>query len=263
MDTPPPPDSRQPEKVFLENLQVIREIIAHCSRRFSPQDGEDFSQTVMVRLMEEDYRILREFRGRSSLRTYLAIAIKRMLLDYQNHLWGKWHPSAEAKRLGPVAMLLERLLYRDRFSFDEACREIQGKNPNLTREMLEALAAKLPPRIPRRFVGEEQLDAEADREMRPDERLEEKERGRIGRRVWGTVLQCIKARPPEDQVLLWLRLELSVAEIARLRQLEQKPLYRRLDKIYSELRNDLSRHGVRRQEIEAIFGRLQPGFLDF
>src|SRR5579872_3437548 len=195
MDTPPPPDSRQPEKVFLENLQVIREIIAHCSRRFSPQDGEDFSQTVMVRLMEEDYRILREFRGRSSLRTYLAIAIKRMLLDYQNHLWGKWHPSAEAKRLGPVAMLLERLLYRDRFSFDEACREIQGKNPNLTREMLEALAAKLPPRIPRRFVGEEQLDAEADREMRPDERLEEKERGRIGRRVWGTVLQCIKARP--------------------------------------------------------------------
>jgi hypothetical protein len=92
MDTPPPPDSRPPEKVFLENLPVIQEIVAHSARRFSPQDGEDFSQTVMIRLIEEDYRILREFKGRSSLRTYLAIAIKRMLLDYQNHLWGSGMP---------------------------------------------------------------------------------------------------------------------------------------------------------------------------
>jgi hypothetical protein len=57
MDTPLPPESRPPEEVFLENLPVIREIIAHCARRFSHQDGEDFSQTVMTRLIEEDYRV--------------------------------------------------------------------------------------------------------------------------------------------------------------------------------------------------------------
>src|SRR6478672_4714082 len=136
MDAPPPLDTRPPEKIFLESLPVIREIIAHSARGLSRQDGEDFSQTVMVRLIEEDYRILREFKGRSSLRTYLAIAIKRMLLDYQNHLWGKWHPSAEAKRLGPTAIWLERLLYRDKLSFEEACRVILGEDPEVSRANL-------------------------------------------------------------------------------------------------------------------------------
>ena len=261
--TPPPSKNRPPEEVLLENLQVIQDIIAHCARRFSSQDAEDFSQTVMCRLIEDDYRIIREYRKRSTLRTYLAVAIKRMLLDYQNHLWGKWHYSAEAKRLGPIAMRLEVLLYRDRLSFDEACRVLLGKDAKITRQELEALQAKLPFRIPRRFVSEEQLEAETDRQPRPDERLEEKELGILSRRVHGIVLQCIKARPSEDQVLIWMRVELSVAEIARIRRMEQKPLYRRLDKIYKELRKDLARHGVRKKDIEAILGKLQPGLLDF
>jgi RNA polymerase sigma factor (sigma-70 family) len=261
--TPPPFDGRPAEEVFLENLPVIREIISHCGRRFSPQDAEDFSGTVMCRLIEYDYKVIREFRGRSNLRTYLTVAISRMLLDYQNHLWGKWHYSAEAKRLGPTARRLETLLYRDHFSFDEACRILLGKNAKVTRQELEALQAKLPSRIPRRFVGEEQLEDEADRQPRPDERVEAKELEIVSRRVYGIVHQCIKALSPEDQVLVWMRMELSVADIARLRRLEQKPLYRRLDKVYKELRKDLARHGVRKQDIEAILGKLQPGLLDF
>ena len=62
-------------EVFLENLPVIREIIAHCARRFSPQDGEDFSQTVMTRLIEEDYRVLPTIR-----RTVCAVSHRRFAL---------------------------------------------------------------------------------------------------------------------------------------------------------------------------------------
>ena len=263
MDTPPPTDSRPPEKIFLENLPVIREIIAHSARRLSRQDGEDFSQTVMVRLIEEDYRIFREFKGRSSLRTYLAIAIKRMLLDYQNHLWGKWHPSAEAKRLGPTAIWLERLLYRDKLSFEEACRVILGEDPEVSRANLELFRAKLAVRIPRHMVGEEYLESEADTKLRPDERLEAKELAVLGRRVLRTLFTCISLLDPEERTLLWLKLELSVAEIARLRKVDQKPLYRRLVKIYWKLERELARRAVRRQEIEEILRRLRSGFLDF
>jgi RNA polymerase sigma factor (sigma-70 family) len=261
--TPPPSNDRPPEEVLLENLSVIKEIISHCARRFSPQDAEDFSGTVMCRLIEDDYKVIREFRWRSSLRTYLTVAIKRMLLDYQNHIWGKWHYSAEAKRLGPTAMRLEALLYRDRYSFDEACRVLQEKDPKLSRQELEELQAKLPPRTYRIFVGEDQLETEADRQPRPDEQAQAKELRIESRRVYGIVRERIKARSPEDQVLIRMRLELSVAEIARLRRVEQKPLYRRLDKIYKELRKDLARHGIRRQDVEAILGQLQPGLLDF
>ena len=34
--------------------------------------------------------------------------------------WGKWRPSAVAKRLGPTAVLLDRLLTRDGRPFDDA-----------------------------------------------------------------------------------------------------------------------------------------------
>jgi RNA polymerase sigma factor (sigma-70 family) len=263
MPPSPPHDGRPPKEIFLENLPVIREIIAHCARRFSPQDGEDFSQTVMARLIEEDYRILREFKGRSSLRTYLATAIKRMLLDYQNHLWGKWHPSAEAKRLGPTAVWLERLRYRDKLSFEEACRVILGDDPEVSRANLELFEAKIAARIPRHFVGEEHLESEADKKLRPDERLEAKELAGLSRRVFGVLFVCIKLLDPEDRTLLWLRQELSVAEIARVQTVDQKPLYRRLVKIYWKLEKELGRRGVRRQEIEEILRRLRPDFLDF
>ena len=264
MDTPPPPfDGRPPAEVFLESLALIKQVIAYCGRRFSPQDAEDFSQTVMTRLIEGNYRILREFRGRSSLRTFLMKAVVRMLLDYQNHLWGKWHPSAEAQRLGLVAVRFERLRYRDRYTFEEACQEMTSKDPGISRATLEAFEAKIPPRIPRRMVGEEQLEAEADREKRPDERLEAKELEGISRQVLGIILLCLNAIDPESRLLLRMSQQFSVAEIARLWEVDQKPLYRRLDKIYKKLRKELKRHGVRRQEIEAILGRLRKGFLDF
>jgi RNA polymerase sigma factor (sigma-70 family) len=264
MDTPPPPDDgRPPKEIFLESYPVIKEIIARHARGFSHQDAEDFSQTVMARLIENDYRILREFRGRSNLRTFLTVAIQRMVLDYQNHIWGKWHYSAEAKRLGPTAKRLETLLYRDRLSFDEACRDLMGKNPELTRETLEDLRAKIPPRTQRRFVGEEQLETEADREPRPDERLEAKELDGISRRVWGVVFFCVNELDPESRLLLRLWQQLSVADIARLWKVDQKPLYRRLKNILGELRKELARRGVRRQDIKAILGKLHSRFLDF
>jgi RNA polymerase sigma factor (sigma-70 family) len=264
MDTPPPPfDGRPPEEVFLENLPVIREIIAHSARRLSPQDREDFSQTVMERLILDDYRVFREFKGRSSLRTYLATAIKRMLLDYLNQRFGKWHPSAEAKRLGPTAMWLERLRYRDKLSFEEACRVILGEDPDVSRANLEIFEAKIAARIPRYPVGEEHLESEPDPKLRPDERLEAKELAGLRRRVLGILLVCIKLLEPEERILLQLSQELSVAEIARVQRVDQKPLYRRLAKIYRKLEKELARRGVRRQDIEEILRRLRPGVLDF
>jgi RNA polymerase sigma factor (sigma-70 family) len=268
MPTSPPPSpplkGKTPEEVFRENLRVIQEIVSHCcARRLSRQEAEDFSQTVMLRLIDNEYRVIREFRERSSLRSYLAVAIKRMLFDYLDHIWGKWHPSAKAKELGPIAIRLERLLRRDRLSLDEACRILLRENPEISREELEEFADKIPPRIPRLLVGEEQLEMEAGPGLLPDEELGAKELAIARRRIWGTVLHCIKALKPEDQVLVWLRVELSVAEIARVRKMDQKPLYRRLNNIYERLQKALAQNGIRRQDVKEILDKLQPGLLDF
>jgi len=253
---PSPRDPDRPLEMFRENLPLIEQIIGHYCRRahFSPQEAEDFGGWVMLKLVEGKYRVFREFRGRSSLKTYLMVTIERLLLDYQNHIWGKWRPSAEAERLGRVAIRMERLLVRDEFSFDEVCKILRGEGVKMTVLELADLRAKLPPRSRRRFVSEKQLQDEITREPRPDERLERKEQARVKRRVLAILLQALKTLTSEEQVLVRMRTELKVSEIARLREIEQKPLYKRLDKVYEKLRKELERHGIRRKDIQYLLG---------
>jgi RNA polymerase sigma factor (sigma-70 family) len=264
---PNPPDDLTPEQLFLGHLKLIEEIIAHSCRRshFSPQDVEDFGGLVKLKLIDDDYAIIRQYQGKCSMRTYLTVVIKRLLMDHQDHLWGKWRHSAEAERLGPVAMRLERLLGREGYSLDEAIQILRvNEKVQMSELELRDLAEKLPPRVGRQPpAGEGDLEAKPDGALRPDEELAEKERKGISRRVYVTLLSCLKALPKEDQVLVKDRQRFSVAQIARLRKVEQKPLYRRLTKIYAALKECLGRHGVRQQDVKEVLGSLDPGISDF
>src|SRR5829696_5080480 len=111
-----------PEQLFLDSLDLIERIAVHACRRsrLRPEDKEDFVSLVHEKLLENDYAVIRKFERRenASFATYLNTVIRRLLLDYQNHLWGKWRNSAEAERLGEVAERLEELINRDGFTFD-------------------------------------------------------------------------------------------------------------------------------------------------
>src|SRR5690349_3555121 len=106
---PTPPDGLPPDEFFRRHLKLIEQVIAYACQRFRlrREDAEDFSSVVMVKLVENDYRKIREYKGTSSPRTYLTTVIVNLLKDYINHLWGKWRSSEEAKRLGDVAVKLE------------------------------------------------------------------------------------------------------------------------------------------------------------
>jgi RNA polymerase sigma factor (sigma-70 family) len=248
-----------PEELFLKNLPLIEEIISHCCRksRFSPQEAEDFRGHVHCRLIEEDYAILAKYQGRSSIRTYLTTVINRLLLDYQNHIWTKWRHSAEAERLGRVAMELERLLVRDGLSFDEACKDLRGRGVEMSVLELADIRAKLPPRSLRRFVTDDKLQDKPAREPRPDEQLEDKEREVTKRRVYAALFRALETLSKEDQILVRLWTEFKVSEIARLRGVDQKPLYRRLARAFAELKKALAHQGVRRKDIEDLLGGLK------
>jgi RNA polymerase sigma factor for flagellar operon FliA len=262
---PNPPGDLTPEQLFLGHLPLVKEIIAHgCRRsRFSKQDAEDFHGRVMVKLIEEDYAVFRLFEGRSEIKTYLTIVINRVLLDFQNYLWQKWRNSAEAGRLGPIAEQLERLIVRDRCRFDEACRILQSQGVEMSEAELEEIQTKLPVRFVRSFVPDETLQTMASREPRPDEVFEQKERKTLALRVLRALNRALQELPAEERLLVHMRMELKVADIARALKKDQKPLYRQLDKTYGKLRESLKQQGIRRKDIEDILGGLQPGLLDF
>src|SRR5882672_5077367 len=60
----------QLEQVFLAELPMIRRLLASIARRqrLSASEAEDFASEVHLRIISNDYAILRKFRGHSSLR---------------------------------------------------------------------------------------------------------------------------------------------------------------------------------------------------
>lgn len=140
------------ESLFLEHLEVIERSISFVCRRnrMEAADGEDFASSVKLKLIENDYEVVRAFQGRSSFSTFITVVIQRLFLDDRIHMMGKWHPSAEAGRLGETAVGLERILHRDGRSIDEALVLLNTPEQPLTRRDLEEIRQRLPERKPKR-----------------------------------------------------------------------------------------------------------------
>lgn len=247
-----------PDQLFLAQLAHIERAAEHFARKagFSREEIEDFVSHVKCKLIENDYSILRKFQGKSSVKTYLTVVIQRMFQDHLNHIWGKWRPSAEAERLGPLATLLDRLLHRDGYSLDEAYEILRTNHHiEISHQDLANLVDKLPHRNPpRRMEGEETLEDHPDEGLDPAEQAIAKERNARRREILGFLKEAMARLSGEDALLVRMSTRFKVSMIARTLQLEQKPLYRRLEKILKALREDLERRGVRPEEIEKLLG---------
>lgn len=251
-----------PEGLLLQNLDAINRIIAFTCRRhrLDGADADDFGGSVRLRLVENDYAVLRSFQGRSSFTTYITVVIQRLLLDYRVHQWGKWRASAEGQRLGEMATRVEKLLHRDGCSFDEILQILQ-----IDARQLQDMIDRLPAREPRRRMVEiEQAESIASPTADPHESALDGEREKTASRVSTVVRRFIDALPDEERLLLQLRFdsEMSVAQIARSMRLGQKPLYRRMEKHLGALRSELEREGIDRRAIEDLIGA-RGAVLDF
>lgn len=251
----------EPSEFLLENLQLVRQITASICRRrgVEPDEIDDFISEVQLRLVSDDYAIIRAFRGRSTFATYLAAVVTRQLLDYRNHQWGKWHASAEAERLGEVAIAVERALYRDHQTIDEALTSLSANHPQLTRAEIERLKARLPHRLRRKMVDLDEASQVASVAAKTDPAQSE-----TAEQISTIVASYINRLPKDDQLILKLRFDadMSVAEISRALHIDQQTLYRRYYKHFLRLRTELEQVGVAADDVAALIGT-DAAFLDF
>lgn len=243
--------------LFLTHLPHIDKVVTHLCRRyhFRAEECQDFRSHVHLKMVEDDYAVIRKFQGRSSLKTYLTTVVVNLMKDFQNHLWGKWRPSAEAERMGPTAVLLERLLVRDGYSFEEAVQVLQVNcKVEMSWKELERMAARLPNRSPRHVEGEEGLRDIPAPTGRADDRVAGEERQKRLGAALIALEQARKALPEEDQLILKMQGDgFTVAQISRVLGHDQKQLYRRIQKIYKELREELERRGIRKDDLDDLF----------
>jgi RNA polymerase sigma factor (sigma-70 family) len=220
------------------NYPLVEEVVRFVARRhrLTPDDANELGSLVRYKLVEDNYHVLRSFQHRSSMRTYLTTVVSRVWLDWQVERRGKWRPSVGAKRLGDTAVRLERLLFRDRLSFSEACETLrQGAGADVSEIQLDRLRGSLRSR-PRPVVcsiddvDPLQCPAMADGQA--------SESPSITPALRRALLQAMGRLPVTERRLLTLRFVKgwTVSKIARHLGLDQKATYRQFARIYRGMR---------------------------
>jgi len=248
------------EQRFLAELPMIERLIASLARqkRLSAIEADEFASEVHLRLINNDYAILRKFRAHSSLRTFLTVVIQRMFLDYRDAQWGKWRPSARSRREGDLGVLFERLTVRDGMAFEEACTQLEMTRPDaVDRNTLERIYAGFRQRGRPRLVNDEiGSEAVASDESADDGVVRAEERRAFVQAVdaLGTALN---GTPAADYLILKLHFAdgLPLSAIARRLKLDQKRLYRRLARLLTELRALMESAGVLGKSVLPVLGR--------
>lgn len=238
------------ESAFVDHVDIIQRAALSIAVRHGVRgaDADDFASLVKLKMIEDDYAVFRKFRGESSLATYLTVVIAMLFRDYQFQRWGRWRPSAFARRKGELAIRLETLVRRDGLSLDAAAESLRtaGHTQLSTRE-LGRILSDLPSRAPLRpvDVGVDTL-LSAPAAEGSDDVIIQSELAETRALAERALDDAITALPVEDAVMLRLRFHqgLTVADIARVLRLDQKPLYRRIERALAFVRQRLEAAGI-------------------
>ncbi|MEM9404692.1 MAG: sigma-70 family RNA polymerase sigma factor [Acidobacteriota bacterium] len=243
-----------PEDHLPEVLRVAQQVARRNA--LSADEAEEYVSWAQLRILENDYAKLRQFQGRSKLSTFLRTVLQRLFLDYRDAQWGRWRPSAAAKRLGRTGILLDTLLHRDGLGEQEAVETAFSRlGEEVSRAELEQIAAQLPARVRRRFENEERLynmAAGSD----PERDLAQSESQNRARQVTAVLVEALETleEPQQAMVRLRYREALSVADIARLLDRDQRKLYAEFDRLGQQLRRLLEASSVSAKEVRELLG---------
>jgi hypothetical protein len=231
------------EQLIEDKRACIEQIIADLSRKhlLAPAETDEFRRVVQRALERHDYELLRAFDGRATWETYLNTVLTREFFVFQTALWGEWRPSAAAMRSGPVAMLLEELVLRDHFSIADAIEWMRTSHRvDQPRRKIGELAIHLglvPSERSALRTGAGSLDLPA-----------------VDPKLQAAVSDALALLSADDRLILELRFRehQPLTRIAKILDLEVRPVQRRIDSIKHVLRESLLTQGVALESVDDL-----------
>jgi RNA polymerase sigma factor for flagellar operon FliA len=246
------------EASFLAALPVIDDVTGQVCRRhrLSPTESDEFRSDVRLHFIERNYEVLRKFEGRCALSTYVNVVVQRVYFDWRNRNWGRWRPSTEARRLGPTAILIEKLVTRDGWTLEQAIETLRTNHQVELDKVLTAFCNTLSARASRRMVSEDEVVDLPSPAPPADDNIVKAERDFLAKRVLAALDRARQGLPPMDRLILKMRFDdgVAVSDIARTLHLEQRPLYRTIDDLKKTIREAMLADGISRADIEALLG---------
>ena len=156
--------------------------------------------------------------------------------------------------MGPLAIRLEALLYRDGYGVQEAIELLHSLGDPLPADAeLRRLAARIPARTRPRTV-DSAAAAEISTEDATDSELLRNELNQARAITSQEIERALQSLDPEDHIVLKMHYfdGVTVADIARTLQVDQRRLYGRIDSCKKRLRSLLEQRGVDREMVAAF-----------
>jgi RNA polymerase sigma factor (sigma-70 family) len=245
-------------EILITHIDLVRRIVRCVAHRLrlSATATDELESAVWMRLIEHDYRAIRQYKGEAAFGTFLTIIVSRLALDAQSAEWGRWRPSSRARRLGDSAALFERLVFRDGYSRQEAVAQLVSNGHAPPSSEVRALAAKRRS-MPRRYIPVEVVANTLTGSDDPTEPLVAAECVKRAQVVGRALEEALQTISDEDRTLLGMRHDqgMKVSAIARVVGADQKTLYRKLATLHRHLRRRIAAAGVTTADVQAVTGR--------
>ena len=236
---------------YSEHSETIEAVLGHVRRRhlLTPDAAEEFSSWARLRLLEDDCAVLRKFREQSTIRTYLTTVLLHLFLDWRNAQWGRWRPSAQARRVGPLAIELERFVLRDQRDYGEAVETLVATRLAASRVECDEVWAKLKRQPTRKMTSVEVL-VEVPARDEAHARVDFNDVQARVERISQALRAALRRLADQEQVILRLSYvnEFTAKQIGAALGLESKPLYRRIEQIQGKLGQLLRASGLTKDE---------------
>lgn len=130
-------------------IHVAQHVAYTRSVQLSPADVDDLCADVLLKILENDFALLRRFRGKSSLATYLTVIARRIMVREITR-------RRQAEALGHVAA--------HQSSLDQAGSHVSAQERIENQEMVEQMLDNLSPKE-REVVRQYHLDRKSYREI--------------------------------------------------------------------------------------------------
>jgi RNA polymerase sigma factor (sigma-70 family) len=252
------------EPDYTKYVEPVNNAASHAARRYrlSPSDADDLRSDLWLKLLENHGRVLRHLGHLARFDVYLKRIARNLVLDRRNKEWGKWRPSAAARRAGDATIVLDRLITRDGLTIDEAEAWLRCAGHETDTGALHDAASQLPARQPRRFVSHDALAELSSPSPSPyDVAAAAASVGDLAR-LKHALVEAFEALPALERDLLARRYfhKVSVADIAAEDGVDAKRLYRTFGSILGRLGRALVAAGVDRTTARRL---LQTPHQDF
>lgn len=252
-------NAEEARNLFVSNIGITEKIVRkYCYKHNLTEDmADEYCSHVYEKLIENDYKKIREFKGKSSYKTYLTVVITRILID-KIRSGGRWTPSQKALKMGKTAMMLEELVFRNNYSFDQAYNTlITTHNNSISREKAYEIVTELQRKrvISARPKETELVDNISDEKVSfPDNEVENKETLNKKTLLNNIIQEIRMALSNEERLLLKMHFEdgIKVSVIARVLKKERRYIDSKMSSILHKFKQDILSRDIDLNDIKDI-----------